>query len=394
MLTLLIFLLVLSLLVFVHEFGHFIVAKRAGLRVDEFGFGFPPRIFGVQRVNGRSRIVWGNPKDFDGRAGGTLYSINALPVGGFVRIKGESGEERDERDSFSSRGAGLRVAIVAAGVIMNVLLAVALIAGGYTVGFPQSVPDNISKYAHVEDSHVEIVGVLPESPADSAGIKPGDRVLKAAVGEGGIPQTFARADEFRAFVTEFVEKPLVVVVVRQGTEQTIEVTPKILEQTGRAGIGVALSDTATIRYPLWLAVPKAFELTGVLIKTIVVTVADLIRDAFAGRPVAADLTGPVGIAVLTGQAARMGWVFLIQFVALLSINLAILNILPIPALDGGRILFILIEKVLRRPMSRKIEARLHQVGFALLILLVLFVTYRDFGRYGGAMAEFFRNLAH
>lgn len=397
MITFLIFLAVLSVLVFVHEFGHFIVAKRAGLRVDEFGFGFPPRIVGVRRrgqatkssvawPRRRWEIVWVNPKEFGVREGGTIYSINALPFGGFVKIKGESGEGVDEPDSFASRGAPTRIAIIVAGVFMNFVLAAVLIAAGYTLGFPQVLENGISKYARVEDRRIEVLGVLLESPADQAGIRGGMRII---MGNG---QTLESAENFKTFIAEFAEQPVQLMVREGDKDKELTVTPTILEQTKKPGIGVSIADTAQVRYPLWLAIPKGFVLAADMARTIVVSFAVLIRDAIVGRPVTADLAGPVGIAVMTGAAAREGFVYLLQFMAILSINLAVLNIIPFPALDGGRILFILIEKILRRPVARKVEGWIHGAGFALLIFLVLFVTYRDLGRYGGKIAEFFRGL--
>ncbi|MBI2552263.1 site-2 protease family protein [Candidatus Uhrbacteria bacterium] len=385
MLTLLIFLLVLSVLVFVHEFGHFITAKRAGLRVDEFGFGFPPRVVGIQRVNGRRKIVWGNPKDFKAREGGTVYSINALPFGGFVRIKGESGEEIESGDSFAGLPAYRRVWIIAAGVLMNALLAVVLISGGFALGFPQVIEDDISAHARIQDRHVEVMGVLPGGPAERAGIAPGARIISLN------GQPLEKAEAVKNVAAEFLSQPIRVEFQAQGQLRQAEVTPIILEKTKAPGIGVMIADVGTVRYPLWLAVPKAVEITAVLSKTIVVAFAELIRDAVLGRPVGADLTGPVGIAVLTGQAARQGLVNLLQFMAILSINLAILNVLPFPALDGGRILFILIEKLRGRPVARRVEGWVHAAGFVLLILLVAAVSVRDVGRYGGRIVEVVKN---
>ncbi len=386
MITLLIFLLVLSVLVFVHEFGHFITAKRAKLRVDEFGFGFPPRVFGIQKINGRRRIVWGRQNSDELRDGGTVYSLNLLPFGGFVKIKGESGEGLDEKDSFASRGAPTRIAIIFAGVFMNFVLAAVLIAVGFIIGFPQVIDGGISKYARVEDRHIEVLGVLPESPAEKSGVRAGMRVVS------GNDREFENADAFKAFVSEFSERPVKIKVIEDGNEKDLTVTPTILEQTQKPGIGVSIADTAKVRYPFWLAIPKGAALTWDLSKTIVVSFGLLIRDAVLGRPVTADLAGPVGIAVLTGQAARMGFVHLLQFMAILSVNLAVLNIIPFPALDGGRILFILIEKALRRPVARKVEGWIHGTGFVLLLTLVGFITFRDLGRYGGKIAEFFKGL--
>lgn len=413
MITLLIFLLVLSILVFVHEFGHFITAKRAGLRVDEFGFGFPPRVVGIRkksvilspdatvgvkdpvhlktgfftpfRMTGWE-IVWGTPKNFNVREGNTLYSLNALPFGGFVRIKGEGGEGANEQDSFANRKAATRIWIIAAGVLMNLVLAILLMSAGYMVGFPQVVEGALSKHAQVSDKHIQIMGVLPDGPAEKSGIEVGVRLLSA----GG--REVSEAEEFKALVTEALGRPLPIQVEREGVKSEVTVTPVILEQTGGAGIGVAIANIASVRYPFWLAVPKGVELTFELTGAIVSAIGGLIRDAILGKPVGADLAGPVGIAVLTGAAARQGFIYLLQFIAVLSINLAILNIIPFPALDGGRILFVLIEKLRGRPVARRVEGWIHGIGFALLMLLVLSVTVRDLGRYGGRIVEFFKGL--
>lgn len=386
MITLLIFLLVLSVLVFVHEFGHFICAKRAKLRVDEFGFGFPPRVVGIQKVSGRRRIVWGHRASDELRDGGTVYSLNALPFGGFVKIKGESGEGVDEQDSFASRSAFTRIVIIAAGVFMNFVLAAALIAAGFTIGFSQVLENGISKYAQVQDRHVEVLAVLPESPANKAGLEPGMQIIS------GNDQVFENAEGFKNFVSEFTERPIRLAVTRDGAPREFTIVPTILEETDKPGIGVSIADIAKVRYPFWLAIPKGVALTWDLTRTIVVSFALLIRDAILGRAVTADLAGPVGIAVLTGQAARQGLMHLLQFMAILSVNLAVLNIMPFPALDGGRILFILIEKIMRRPVSRKVEGWIHATGFALLLIFVGFITFRDLGRYGGKILEFFRGL--
>lgn len=386
MLTLLLFLLVLSVLVFVHEFGHFIMAKRAKLRVDEFGFGFPPRIVGIQKVNGRRRIIFRNSKDVDPRDGNTIYSINALPFGGFVRIKGEAGEGKEDADSFANRKASTRIGIIAAGVIMNALLAVVLIAGGYIFGFPQVIDENISKYARVRDVRIEILNVLEESPADIAGIEIGDRLI------AGNNEDFKNAEGFKEFVDKSLDKPVQLKVEREGVQREIQVVPIVLEQTKKPGIGIALADIGDVRYPVWLAIPESVKLTAALFKAITLAIGGIIKDAILGQPVTAELAGPVGIAVLTGQAAKQGFVALLQFMAVLSINLAFLNIIPFPALDGGRILFILIEKVIRRPVPRRVEGWIHSIGFILLISLVLFITYRDLGRYSGGIVQFFRGI--
>ncbi|MBI4779205.1 site-2 protease family protein [Candidatus Falkowbacteria bacterium] len=311
-LTIITFILVLSVLVFAHELGHFMMARKFGVRAEEFGFGFPPRIFGLQvwreqrlKKNAESEniaigletrplpdgskiikeIIIDEKKEIDEafwirkfrfikgsreitpdeEKYGTVYSINWLPLGGFVKIKGENGEGETEPDSFASRPIWQRAFMLSAGVVMNIILAAVLIIAGFTIGLPQSLDGQLDARAHVSD--------------------------------------------------------------------------------------------------------KAFY--------------DLLKGLILGQGVTADLPGPVGIATLTGQVARMGFVYLLQFTALLSINLAVINFFPFPALDGGRILFLIIEKIKRSPVKREVEGAIHNIGFALLMVLILVVTLRDVSRFGG-----------
>lgn len=385
MLTILIFIIVLGLLVFVHEFGHFIVAKKSGVHVEEFGFGFPPRIVGVRRGrDGAYRIVWGN-KEIE-KDTPTMYSINWLPVGGFVRITGESGEDKDRRDSFASRPLGVKLGIIAAGVIMNFLLAVVLIAISLSVGTVREVPQDVSKHVRVTDRRLEIQRVVTGAPADKAGIKPGDRLISVD------KKNFIQPDDFRSYVNEHAGQKVSVTVRRDGKEMALDVTPEVLEQTGKPGIGVAFADVAMVRYPVWLAVPKAFAASGQMVGMIFVTLGTVLRDLVLGNKITLDVAGPVGIAVMTGEAAKLGWLYLLQFMAILSLNLAVINVFPFPALDGGRILFLLVEKVRRKPMSQKIEALVHNIGFMLLLGLVALVTYRDLSKFGGSIGSFFKRL--
>lgn len=385
MATILLFVIVLGLLVFVHEFGHFIVAKKSGVHVEEFGFGFPPRIFGIRRGrDGAYRIVWGNKEQEKDQP--TVYSLNWLPVGGFVRITGEGGEERDRRDSFASRPLGVKIAIIAAGVIMNFVLAVVLVGIGLSIGTVREVPDNVSKYVHVSDRRLEVQAVVEGSPASKSDIRPGDRLQQVAGVAVGTP------DDFRSAVALRADVPMVVTIERDGSVRDIRVTPTILEQTGKPGIGIAFADVAMVRYPIWLAFPKAFVVSGQMVGMIFGTLGTVIHDLALGNKVSLDVAGPVGIAVMTGQAAKLGWLYLIQFVAVLSLNLAVINVFPFPALDGGRILFLLLEKARRRPLNQKIEALIHNIGFMLLLGLVALVTYRDLAKFGGSIGGFFKRL--
>jgi regulator of sigma E protease len=347
---------VVSLLVFVHEFGHFITAKRAGVRVDEFGFGFPPRAFGVKR-------------------GGTIYSINWIPLGGFVKIKGESGEDRADADSFGSKPLWRRALVLLAGVLMNVVLGWFLLTVGYVVGLPQ-VAEDLSPYARVEQPKIQVVTVLPGSPADRAAMESGDEIV--AVGGAAVDT----ADAVRERTTAAAGEPVALTVRRDGAEISVEVVPETLQVTGRVGIGVALARTGLVSYPWYVAPLEGAHATWVLTGDIVSAFASLVRDLFTERRVTQEFSGPVGIAFITADVAQLGFRHLLQFTALLSLNLAVINVLPLPALDGGRVLFLAIEAVRGRAVGRRIETAAHNLGFALLMLLVLFVTYKDLVKYG------------
>jgi regulator of sigma E protease len=355
--TLLLFLAVLSILVFVHEFGHFLTAKKMGMKVEEFGFGFPPRAWSFRR-------------------GGTDYSINWIPLGGFVKIKGESGEDRDHPDSFAGKPAWKRLAVLVAGVTMNLVLAAVLLSIGFMVGLPTVVDGEVSPHARLTDETVRIVTVLPESPAGDAGVASGDILLSI---DG---QTFADADAARAYITAHSTQEIEFALKRQDEYITARMTAEELPEVGTLGVGVGLVKTASVAYPWYLAIVNGVIATGVFTWEVVKAFADLLTNLIVRQEVSVDLSGPVGIAVMTGQAAALGVVYLLQFTALLSINLAVVNILPFPALDGGRVLFLAIEKFRRKPVNERIEALVHNLGFAFLMGLVILVTYRDLVRFG------------
>lgn len=384
MFTFIVFVLVLSVLVFVHEFGHFIAAKRQKIGVEEFGFGFPPRMVGVRRVSGKWQWFWGNRTV--PYSGDTVYSVNWIPAGGFVRIKGEESTESGDPENFASRGAWARGTVISMGVIFNLLLAVALIGGGYMVGLPQVLDGDISRYARVSDRRIEVLAVLPESPAFAAGIRAGDRIVSI---DGG---AVASADGFRERISSREGQELLLGLRRVNEPLEVRAVPKLLPETGKAGIGIGFAEVGTVRYPWWLALPKGAQTAFALEKATFEAFGGMLRDLVLGHPSAAGVAGPVGIAVLTGQAARQGWVALLQFTAILSINLSVINILPFPALDGGRLLFIILEKIRRRPVSRRLEIFFHNAGFLLLLVLILVLTVKDVSRYAGAVIEWIKEL--
>ena len=381
LLTIIIFLIVLSVLVIAHELGHFLTARRFGVKAEEFGFGFPPRAFGVYKNTlNKWRLVWGTKEITD--SPGTIYSINWLPLGGFVKIKGENGEAEAEMDSFSSRKIWQRAIMLSAGVIMNVVLAGVLISVGFMIGLPQALDGKLDARAHLSEQKIQIIQVVPDSPAAAAKLQVGDTILSVD------NQNFVGLADLQTYVNSKTGQQLDYKIKRAGENLDVLITPVLLADTGKGGIGIAITETGIVSYPWYWAIIEGFKTTFILIWAILVAFYELLKGLIFGQGVAADLSGPVGIAVLTGEVARMGFVYLLQFTALLSINLAVINFFPFPALDGGRILFLIIEKFKGRPVKREVEGAIHNIGFALLMLLVLVVTFRDVSRF----SDVFKNI--
>jgi len=383
MFTLVIFLAVLSILVLVHEFGHFITARKFGAKAEEFGLGFPPRAIGIYKSKeGKWKKVYG-PKEVTD-AVDTVYSLNWLPLGGFVKIKGEDGENNDP-DSFVSRKMWQKAVILSAGVTMNIVLAFAFISIGYMIGFPQAIDDDIVG-GTVVDPQIQVIDLLDNSVAQKAGIKAGDVIT----GIDGIK--FENFSELQSYVDENVGKEIEYEVRRAYKDMTFSMVPEIREETDRGGVGVSIVELGTVKYSFFRSIWEGFKTTFIITWMILLAFFGLIRDLIMGSGIGAEVAGPVGIATITGQAARLGFAHLLQFTALLSINLAIINILPIPALDGGRLLFLGIEKIKGSPIKRETEAIIHNTGFILLIILILVVTFNDISHYSGPIKEFFSRI--
>lgn len=374
MLTLITFLIVLSILVFAHELGHFVVARKFGVKAEEFGFGFPPRAFGFYKnKEGKWRHIFGAKEVAD--ASDTVFSVNWIPLGGFVKIKGEDGEMAEDKDSFGNKKIWQRASILSAGVSMNIILAAILISIGLMIGFPQSL-DNISARAIISEKKIQVIDILPDSPAARADIKAGDIIISID------NQEFKNQEELQNYVNENNGKELSYKIKRGADDLTKKVTPITIEETGKGGIGVGIVETGIVKYPFFTAIWEGIKTTCFLTWAIIIAFYGLIKSLILGNGLTGDLAGPVGIASMTGQVARMGFVYILQFTALLSVNLAIINFLPIPALDGGRVLFLIIEKIKGAPIKRELEAMIHRIGFALLMLLILVVTFRDVAKFG------------
>lgn len=359
--TIIIFVLVLSVLVFVHELGHFWTARRLGVKAEEFGFGFPPRVFGWQLKAGRWYFIRGS-RDLTEEESkrGTVYSLNWVPIGGFVKIKGENGDGENERDSFSSKPIWKRALILSAGVIMNILLAFGLFSACFMIGAPQSTS---------EGGSVQIEEVISDSPAEQAGLKPGDQIISIAEQK---PVDIAEAQQF---IGQTQDESFVMEIKRGGEVLSLDVEGVV--ENGQARIGVGLGQVEIVRYPWYQAIYEGLKYTFFVLWVIIVAFFELLYNLIIGAPVGEAVGGPVRIAQMTGDVARIGLVYLLNFTALLSLNLAVINFFPFPALDGGRLLFLLIEKIKGRPVKREFEAALHNIGFILLMMLIVWVTIKD-----------------
>lgn len=371
MMTILIFVVLLGMLVFVHELGHFVVAKRNGIRVDEFGFGFPPRLFGVIREeSGKYKLVWGN-KEMP--AGQTVYSLNWIPLGGFVKIAGEDGHSANEPDSFAGKSAWIRVKVLGAGVAMNFFLAWVLISIVFMLGLPQ--PIDPSESGRYDNAKIQILSIVKGTPAETMGLKMGDEILSIN------GKKMASLDEVSKEIASRKGQEITIAIDRFGQALTLSGTPRVEYPAGEGSLGISFSETAVVSYPWYQAIYEGARATYAITIAILSAFGAMIASLFGGAKTALDVTGPVGIVYLTKQMSDLGLPYLLQFAAILSINLGIINVLPIPALDGGRILFVLIEKLKGSPVSHRVEGMMHQIGFILLLLLMLFVTVRDFSQF-------------
>lgn len=334
--TILILIIGISLLILVHELGHFLAAKWFGLLVEEFGFGFPPRLW-------RRKV------------GETVYSINALPFGGFVKIYGEqagAAEGELAARSFSRQSVSRRAIIIAAGVIMNVFMGWLLLSGLYLVGSGQGA--------------IVINEIAPGSPAAEAKLLPGDILAEFRTGKNLL-----------SFVQSSQGNPAPFLVQRGGERFTVTMVPRENPPAGEGALGIAFSEAGIPRYPFPQNFTKAFADSFYIIGQVFRALGTMVARIVTGGPVLRDLTGPVGIFQVANQAAEFGFAWLVHLIALISLNLAALNIFPFPALDGGRLLFLAIEKVRGAALSPKKENLANAVGFALLIALMVAVTVKD-----------------
>ncbi len=358
--TVILFLIILAVLVLVHELGHFLVAKAAGIRVDEFGLGFPPRLFGK-------------------KIGETVYSINLVPFGGFVKIFGENPDEEsiagpDAARSFVNKNRAIQAGVLVAGVTCNILFAWLLLSAGFVSGLPVSAQEPHEGLS-IENVQLTVTNVLPGSPAQKVGLKAGDVIVSLKTGQ----ETIANPNPLavQQFIEKHQDEELTLLYSRGTKSGEVKVSPKEDPELNRKTIGIAMDEVGIVKFPLGQALIKGAATTIGIAKAITVGFFNFISQIFHGEAKLSDISGPVGIAHMVGDARELGLMYLLTFTAFISINLAVLNLMPFPALDGGRLLFVAIEAVVRRRINAKVANMVNAVGFALLILLMVVVTYRD-----------------
>lgn len=360
LLTAVVFFIILSILVLIHELGHFMVARFIGVHVEEFGFGLPPRIWG---------------KKF----GKTIYSLNWLPIGGFVKLAGEDdptsleasrGKESSVRKYFWARSKKERSAILLAGVTMNFLLAVAITTYLLTQGI----------FEHAGRVHIE--QIIAGSPAESAGLQKGDIVVTAeeyrtSIADAEPSVSPKTPKELIDFTNAHKGREIVLTLVRNEEMITTVLTPRVEFPAGEGPMGVAISDLEERKYS-WVEAPgKSIVMNLTRARDMLVGIIGVLWKLVQLKPPGADVAGPIGIAQVTGQAVKFGFKAVLEFMSILSLNLAVLNILPIPALDGGRFLFVLLEKVMGRKVKPAFEQSTHQIGMIILLVLIALISIND-----------------
>ncbi len=348
-----VFILILALLVLVHEFGHFLMAKKTGVRVEEFGIGFPPRLFGIRR-------------------GETLYSINAVPIGGFVKLYGEEYQETtgqktlQKTRTFVYKKPWQKSLIVIAGVIGNFLLGWVLISYLFTQGIPAPV------------NYVIVEQVVNDSPAAAAGIRQNDRIYRLQVENKNYGVT--SANDLINLTKKYAGQKISLFIERGNEKKQVIVSPRANPPVGQGPLGIAITSFVEKKY-VWYQAPFYGLVEAVSItKTIVVEITRALTGLVTLHKPSVEVTGPIGIANYTGQAIKFGKNAVLELIALLSLNLAIVNILPFPALDGGRLVFVIYEWVTKRRVNQTVERYINLAGFLILITLAVLISVNDLAR--------------
>jgi regulator of sigma E protease len=362
----LIFVLILIALIIVHEFGHFIVAKFFKIRVDEFGIFFPPRLFA---------------KKF----GETEYSINLLPLGGFVKIFGENYDEgKNDPRSFVSKPRYQQALVIVAGIAFNLIFAWLVISAGYMAGLPTAAEHK--GFGTVTNQEATVTGLRADSPAQKAGIMPGDSVKRVETATDSIDTKVLNSQQstaITAFITSHSEESVVITVERNNEEKIFLAKAAEGLVPDRKVIGIELADIGILKLNPIQALGQGAILTWDITKSTAVGLAGFFKQIFTASANFNEVAGPIGITVYGASAIKEGFAAAAVLTALISINLAIINLVPIPGLDGGRLFIIIIESIIRRPVSPAVVMKLTIAGFLLLITLMIVVSYHDIARLVG-----------
>jgi regulator of sigma E protease len=354
------FLIILLVLVIVHEFGHFIVAKWVGMRVDEFAFGFPPRLYAKKK-------------------GETVYAINALPLGGYVSIWGENGEPNDEAKNhpraFGNRPWWAQMLVLIAGVTMNMALALVIFMG-VSYGKVQMSTDDPVYGKRVENAALVVVNASPNSPAYKAGIVPGVTLLK--VTSNGMNADLSSATSLIAFIGAHNNDSFTISYRKSdGVVDSTTIVSVYGLVPDRKAIGVSVDRIGYVQTSVLEAIKLGADRTYDITLATVDGLTSLVTELGKGQNVLSSLSGPIGIARIVGQTSEYGIAAVLTLVAVLSINLAVFNSLPLPALDGGRIVVVAIEAITRRKIPHKYYSWVNVIGFLALMALLVIVTVHD-----------------
>ncbi len=357
--TIILFLIILAVLIFVHELGHFSTAKFFKIRVDEFAIGFPPKIFSWKK-------------------GETKYSLNAIPAGGYVKIFGENPDEDslmgpDSKRSFVNAKWWKQIIILLSGIFMNLIFAWILISISLNIGIILPIEDKYRDEA--KDVSVFITSIVKDSPSDKVGLMEGDKIIEIQTEK--IEEVLPTAENIQKIIADSLGK-IYLKYEREGITKTAVLTAINGLIDGRKAVGISMGEIGTIKFGFPRSLYEGLKLTAIETKEITVGIYTFIYELLSGQNgMLANIAGPVGIAGLVGEASSKGISYLFGFVAMISINLAMLNLIPFPAFDGGRVLFVLIETIIQRKIKPAILNWTNLIGFGLIIILMIFITYKD-----------------
>jgi regulator of sigma E protease len=356
-------------LIILHEFGHFILAKKFGVRVDEFGIGYPPRIFGK-------------------KIGETIYSINLLPFGAFVRLPGEIEKVEedksssspfavarviDDQRSFSRQPVSKRAIIAFGGVLSFWLIGAILFSIVFSLGAPVAIDDEAD--SNLVNPRVQIASISVDSPARAAGLKPGDTIRKFSISNSQF--SINKVKELQELTEKYKGEEIILTIERGKEIFDVSLVPRVSPPAGEGPMGVALVRTALKSYPWYQAPWQGILATVNLTKAIVQGYGQAIKNLIEKKPTGVEMMGPVGIFHLFTQVSQLGVSYFLQFVGMVAIYIALFNVLPIPAVDGGKLLFLGIEAIRKKPISEKVEQNITATFFALLIMMMIWVTIKD-----------------